>query len=150
MMNIYLNLTNTNIFIRCIRGEMDNTGKESLKSELDLSVEKRCTNFEATLKKYLAATHKDGKEVEGVKSCISASKDVIFSPQLLWHFDIGWQVDDVNQRNQNRTQCSSDQFGKQYVVICSYQVNDVNGKLDVFEFPQGSVLRLGILAVIIS
>ena len=131
---------------------MEQVEKDSQKSELDSSAKKvrAVDDFEVSLKKCLSATHKDGEEVEGAKMPDLGGRSTMLSPQQNWCFDAAWRIDDVNQSNQKRTQSLSDQFGKQYVVICARQINDDNTKLDMFEFPPGSALRLGISVVIIT
>lgn len=110
------------------------------------TVKKRNNAFEASLKRCLSATREEVEETEAAKL---VNECTLFSPQLHWHFDVTWQIDDINQGNPLRTRHSSEQFGKQYIVISTHQLNDVDNKMDVFEFPHGSILRLGIQIVII-
>ena len=101
------------------------------------------SELETALKQFIAETHPDGHPVGGYE-------DRLFnSNHLQWNFDVAWDVDTINADpekffSQVRTGEGVELFGDQYVVMCSSAFEDVDDKIDVFEFAEGSPLSCSV------
>lgn len=96
------------------------------------------SELETSLKQFIGITHSDGQPVGGYEDRLGNSN------HLHWNFDVAWQIDTINEDGedlfQQRTCQAVELYGDQYIAVCSSGFDDINDKIDVFEFAEGSPL----------